>query len=152
MRYKYEDSYTKYQSFSLQDEFNKAREYLLFNENHANDKVFAAVDEIYHWFCVKQIEVEELRIENDQLKKGLSDDPFIALIQEASKSVFKSRAQHNATATYHVLTRNGVDDIESLMRLSVIDAAQFRNAGSNVVAVIGAAKDLYRSKQDEGLA
>ena len=59
-RYKYDDCYTKYQSFSLRDEFNKARCYLLFDEEHANAEVFDAVDEIYHWFCVKCAEVDEL--------------------------------------------------------------------------------------------
>lgn len=59
-RYKYDEGYEKYTSFSLRKEFNTAKEYLLFNSEHQNVRVFDAVDEIYHWFCVKQLEVDEL--------------------------------------------------------------------------------------------
>lgn len=67
--YKYDEWYRthKYESLSLRDEFNMAMEYLLFDEEHHNDEVFHAVDEIYHAFCIKQLEVEELDAEADEL-------------------------------------------------------------------------------------
>ena len=61
VKYKYDDAYKKYQSFSLRKEFELLRDYLLLDENHANDEAFAAADEIYHWFCIKSKEVAELR-------------------------------------------------------------------------------------------
>lgn len=61
VKYKYDDAYKKYQSFSLRKEFGLLRDYLLLDENHANDEAFAAADEIYHWFCAKCAEVDELR-------------------------------------------------------------------------------------------
>lgn len=64
-RYKHEDGYRKYQSFSLREEFGELEEYLLLDEENRNDEMFALVDEIYHWFCVKQLEVEELLGMND---------------------------------------------------------------------------------------
>lgn len=148
-RYKYDTDYTEFESLSLRNEFQTVQNYLQFDSTHANDEVFEAFDTIYHWFCIKQNEVGELLEENKRLRLGISEDPFVALLQNASRHVFKTRSQHNATATYNVLTRNGVSDIDSLMQLSIIDASQYRNAGSNVLAVIAAAKDIYAKQNSE---
>ena len=69
-RYKYEEQYVEYESFSLREEFELAKDYLLLNNEHANNEVFDAVDEIYHWFCIKTYEVEKLLEENARLKEG----------------------------------------------------------------------------------
>ena len=45
VKYKYDDAYKKYQSFSLRKEFELLRDYLLLDESHANDEAFAAADE-----------------------------------------------------------------------------------------------------------
>jgi hypothetical protein len=58
--YKHDDGYEKYAPLNLRKEFDIAKDYLLFNVEHQNLKVFDVVDEIYHWFCVKQDEVDEL--------------------------------------------------------------------------------------------
>lgn len=146
-RYKYDDAYEEYEPLELRDEFKVVEKYLLLDNEHANHEVFDAFDEIYHWFCVKQNEVNKLCSENERLRCGLSEDPFMSLLQEASRRIFKQRSTHNATATYNVLTRNGIKNIDQMMELSIIEATKFRNAGSNVLSVIAGAQELQRKKQ-----
>ena len=58
--YQHDKQYERYKTLNLAPEFVEAKRYLWHNPDHRNVDVFAAVDEIYHWFQIKQIEVAEL--------------------------------------------------------------------------------------------
>lgn len=150
-RYKYDAGYTKYYSLSLHREFDKVRDYLLYDNEHANEEVFDAFDEIYHWFCVKRNEVEELLQETASVGVNLSKDPYFSLIKQASSAVYKTRPERLAVEVAKKLAKIGVNDIDSLMALNILDLNQkIPDAQSRAIAIIAAAQSIYANQNSSG--
>lgn len=146
-KYKYEERYVEYESLSLREEFELAKDYLLLNNEHANNEVFDAVDEIYHWFCIKTDEVEKLLEENARLKEGTQGDPLVATLRKAASRIYKNETaiKRYVTATYNVLRRNGIKDVDSFAELQLSEASKYRGATSCVIAIIATAQEILRA-------
>ncbi len=146
-KYKYEEQYMEYESFSLREEFELAKDYLLLNNEHANNEVFDAVDEIYHWFCIKTDEVEKLLEENARLKEGTQGDPLVAALRKAASMIYKNETliKRFVTETYKVLMSNGIKDVDSFAELKISKVYKCRGANSGVIATIATAQEILRA-------
>lgn len=70
MKYKHDEGYAPYQMLDLRPEFDRVKAVLLLDDERRDFELFDVVDEIYHWFCVKNQEVEKLLAEFERFRRN----------------------------------------------------------------------------------